>query len=116
MVIVKNLKDNISRHYRLIQDQSTLSEYEDAQRFRERIDRDLNERRSADLSRRRDVLLNWLSPAQLDQVHERYITVRSGDPAAGKWLLEHDAMKAWLRIRFCSAPLLWLKGKPGAGK
>jgi hypothetical protein len=113
---VEKLKDNISRHCRLIQNRATLSEYEDAQLSRKKADIDLQELKAANLSRRRDAVLNWLSPAQLNGIHERHITARSENPNAGKWLLENAAMKEWLDPKYCSNPLLWLKGKPGAGK
>jgi hypothetical protein len=32
-----------------------------------------------------------------------------------EWLLQHQKMKAWLK-KGRSAPILWLKGKPGCGR
>ncbi|KAL2206930.1 hypothetical protein CC79DRAFT_1358704 [Sarocladium strictum] len=116
LLTVEKLKDNISRHCRLIQNRATLSEYEDAQLSRRKADIDLEELKAANLSRRRDAVLNWLSPAQSNEIHERHTTARFDNPNAGKWLLENAAMKEWLHPRYCPTPLLWLKGKPGAGK
>jgi hypothetical protein len=116
LLTVNKLKDNIGRHCRLIQSRATLSDYEDAQRARQKANHDLQELRSANLSQRRDAVLDWLSPARLDEIHERHISARSDNPNAGRWLLENDAIQQWLHPLYCSTPLLWLKGKPGAGK
>ena len=116
VLTIEKSKDNIRRHCQLIQNRATLSEYEDARRSREKAESSLEELKSASLSRRRDAVLSWLSPAQLDAIHERHVEARSENPDAGKWLLDNAAMKEWLHPLFCSTPLLWLKGKPGAGQ
>lgn len=35
---------------------------------------------------------------------------------AGSWLLADPRFKVWVAPIFCNNPLLWITGKPGAGK
>ncbi|RYP68514.1 hypothetical protein DL769_005502 [Monosporascus sp. CRB-8-3] len=74
----------------------------------------LLERKDADLARRRKAVFQWLSPANSESIHERHAAARSSYPNSGRWLLNDHRFQKWLHPVFCSIPLLWLSGKPGA--
>jgi hypothetical protein len=61
------------------------------------------------------VVLNWLGATNQIDDQEKGAAIRAEFPASGKWLLKQDQFKAWFDRDFCSAPLLWLNGMPGAG-
>ncbi|KAI9760770.1 MAG: hypothetical protein M1840_002216 [Geoglossum simile] len=59
----------------------------------------------------RMLILTWLSPLQMTQVHQTFSN-RAGE-GSGKWLLMSDAFISW---RKGTNKLLWCWGLPGAGK
>lgn len=113
---VQRLKDNFARHRQLIESGASLAEVEEIRNLQRLAEKRFEEQRSEDLDRRRTAILQWLSPASSETVHERHLAARATNPDSGAWLLKHDRFEKWFDVNFCSTPLLWLSGKPGAGK
>jgi hypothetical protein len=63
----------------------------------------------------RDVIGQWLSAGNYEADQETYSDIRNEYPGTGQWLMEFDKFKAWFNPYFCTVPLLWLSGIPGAG-
>ncbi|KAI2470710.1 hypothetical protein F4781DRAFT_421113 [Annulohypoxylon bovei var. microspora] len=113
---VENLKETMKCYRRLIEGRATLVEFEEVQNLRRITEANFQDLYKADLTRRREAVLRWLSPGELEYIHERHVTARCNNPVAGKWLISHANFQKWFDPLYCSTPLLWLNGKPGAGK
>ncbi|KAI0376807.1 hypothetical protein F5Y04DRAFT_273551 [Hypomontagnella monticulosa] len=113
---IENLRDNMRRHRQLIESRATLIQFEAVQTHRRLTEVKFQEMYEADLTRRRAAVLLWLSPANVEEIHERHTLARSGNPSAGQWLMSDNRFQKWFDPLYCSTPLLWLNGKPGAGK
>lgn len=70
--------------------------------------------KEAELARRRNVVQDWLQPADIEDDQECKRCARF--PGTGCWLLRHDRFKQWFDLSNRFNPLLWLNGRPGAGR
>jgi hypothetical protein len=110
---------NIQRHGRLVESQANLVEFE--QLFhqmevgRAAAEADFQRRNEEDEKHRRITVRNWLSAASTDVDQERGVTTRRQNADSGRWLLDNNRVQSWFNPEFCSAPLLWINGIPGAG-
>jgi hypothetical protein len=100
----------------LIENQASLISYEEIRSIRIHSEAQAFQRRQADLEWRQIVVKNWLSVSSHVNEQDKGAAIRAEFPMSGDWLLQQDQFKAWFDRDFCSAPLLWLNGKPGAGK
>ena len=67
--------------------------------------------------KRRQAIYTWLKAIEMENEQHHFATIRSQYPNTGRWLLEHTTFKEWFDPQFTTLPtLLWLHGKPGAGK
>lgn len=67
--------------------------------------------------KRRQAIYTWLKAIEMENEQHHFATIRSQYPDTGRWLLEHTTFKEWFDPQFTTLPtLLWLHGKPGAGK
>ena len=106
----------MQQHRRLIESQAGIVEFEEIQKIRKLAEVEFQNVRDADLDRRLSKVLQWLSPASSETIQESCEKARSEYPRTGKWLLTDDKFSKWFHPNFCSNPLLWLSGIPGAGK
>lgn len=113
---IDNLKESMNCHRRLIENRATLVEFEEVQNLRRMAETNLRDSYKAQLSRQREAVLRWLSPGPLECIHERHVVTRSSNPAAGRWLIGNENFQKWFDPLCCSTPLVWLNGKPGAGR
>ena len=69
-----------------------------------------------DLSRRQAVH-TWLKPTDMENEQDYLVSIRAGYPYTCRWLLHDRTFKEWFHPQYTTLPtLLWLNGKPGAGK
>ncbi|KAH8789515.1 hypothetical protein F5882DRAFT_354269 [Hyaloscypha sp. PMI_1271] len=113
---INGLRDKMQQHRRLIESQAGIVEFEEIQKIRKLAEVEFQNARDADLDRRRSKVLQWLSPASSETIQEGCEKARSEYPRTGEWLLTDDKFSKWFHPNFCSNPLLWLSGIPGAGK
>ena len=67
--------------------------------------------------KRRQAIYTWLKAIDMENEQHRFSEIRSRYPDTGHWLLDHTTFKEWFDPQFTTLPtLLWLHGKPGAGK
>lgn len=90
-------------------------EIEEIRSLRRTTEAKLDNLQKADMARRKAAVFRWLSSADTEVVHERHLKARSNDPNAGQWLLDDHRFQKWFDPVYCSTPLLWMNGKPGAG-
>ncbi|KAK8044973.1 hypothetical protein PG993_004997 [Apiospora rasikravindrae] len=115
-VRVKDLKRDFSQHRHLIESRASLIEFEEVQRIRQQTKDGLAQAAQANLDRQHHEVLQWLAPTLPWKRHELHRLAREEDAAAGKWLLDDNRFQLWSEKDYCATPLLWLNGKPGAGK
>ncbi|KAI3572907.1 hypothetical protein IWW34DRAFT_636599 [Fusarium oxysporum f. sp. albedinis] len=110
------LKDNLRRHKSLIESRASIIEFETIQQLRTSALENFRELRSAETSRKQAAVIKWLSPPAVEAIHERHINARVSDPQSCRWIFDDPSFQNWSDPLYCSTPLLWINGKPGAGK
>jgi hypothetical protein len=65
---------------------------------------------------RREIVKAWLCPFSCESQQETHLKTRSVCKDPGRWLLDNPRFQDWLNPDYCSKPLLWLNGIPGAGR
>ena len=118
-----HILQNIKRHNNLIKNQANLIHFERTQEAFEKAHEERSKaeeerwsRTEAENRRRYLAVQEWLSPAPFEQDLEKYSSVRASCSGTGRWLLDNDRFKSWFHPDCCSTRLLWISGKPGAGK
>lgn len=106
----------MTRHKRLIESRASLMQFEEVQHIRKREEREFEKMNQSEHLRRRREVMQWLSPFMPEGLQDSYRAIRSGYPESGRWVLDNSKMQDWLCPRYCSNPLLWLNGLPGAGQ
>ena len=109
------LKENLRRHKQLIESRASLIEFENVKHLRLLADASFRDLKEAESKRRKASLFQWLSCPGVEAAHERHIEVRAGNPQSCRWILREDLFQRWFDRLYCSTPLLWINGKPGAG-
>jgi hypothetical protein len=61
-------------------------------------------------------VIQWLSATDSDTDQEVFTSTRHDIPDTGRWILNETKVKSWLDPNQSSVPIIWLNGKPGAGK
>lgn len=107
---------NMNRHKLLIESRASLIEFDQIQRTRASTEANLRETKATEARRQRAAVFEWLSSPNMDAVHERHVNARSANPKSCRWILDDDRFRRWFDPVYCSIPLLWINGKPGAGK
>lgn len=109
------VKDNLARHRRLIETRASLVEFETVQNLRTQSETNFRELKLAEDRRRKTSVFQWLSSPNVQISHERCLEARTWNPKSCHWILADNRFQDWLDPLFCSTPLLWINGKPGAG-
>ncbi|KLU87314.1 hypothetical protein MAPG_06315 [Magnaporthiopsis poae ATCC 64411] len=113
---INQLKENLARHRRLIESRASLTQFEETQSIRLAAEENLRRTNEDAQRRRRRDVFRWLRSPDMDAFHERHARARGWSTQSCAWLLQDPAFKDWFDPNFCQTPLLWLNGKPGAGK
>jgi hypothetical protein len=110
---------NIQRHGRLVESQANLLEFEQLfhqmEMGRAAAEAEFQRHKEEEERKRRIAVQNWLSAVSTDVDQERGVTTRKQNPGSGRWLIENNHIRNWFNPELCSAPLLWINGRPGAG-
>ncbi|KAK6829654.1 hypothetical protein PG987_010238 [Apiospora arundinis] len=108
---------NIAQRRSLIESKATPSQIEEV---RENLQHSLQiDERQLDeqILRRTRHVLDWLRPTNVSVDQAALVEARADYPGTGQWLLENALFKEWFDPKFPTIPpLLWINGKPGAGK
>ncbi|KAF2141617.1 uncharacterized protein K452DRAFT_271241 [Aplosporella prunicola CBS 121167] len=107
---------NMHRHQDLLHTQANIVEFEEIIKIRAKIDADFQISREEQQGRQRSAIQHWLSAASSEVIQEKGCEVRAACPSSGHWFLADSRVLKWFNPNFCTTPLLWLNGIPGAGK
>ena len=112
---VAMLKENLRRHKQLIEGRASLIEFENVRHLRLLAEESFQSLKATEGTRRKAVIFQWLSCPGVEVAHERHLEVRAANPQSCHWILREDLFQKWFDPLYCSTPLLWINGKPGAG-
>ncbi|KAI0595286.1 hypothetical protein F4775DRAFT_569708 [Biscogniauxia sp. FL1348] len=116
LVKLGELKGKMDRHKQLIESQASIAQFHEANRFRDDIRTKFQELQEDFTRRRWPEVHRWLA-AYNSKLEQRNCNKAKEDcPGTGQWLLDDHRFKDWYDPIYCSTPLLWLNGIPGAGK
>ncbi|KAI1769276.1 hypothetical protein GGR53DRAFT_473750 [Hypoxylon sp. FL1150] len=113
---INYLKKNLERHRHLIESHATIVIFEEVQLTRESARRSLEQHLEIEHDRRRQRVMEWLSPFSVEDLQDQHRTIRSVCGDTGRWLLNDPRFQKWYNPVQCQTPSLWIYGKPGAGK
>lgn len=109
------VKTKMQRNYNLLKTEATLAQLEEVRRIHRIAVDEFNNQRQAELDRRRNYVALWLCAPNTHASQEEIAEARLC-PDAGSWLIKDHKFTNWADPHFCDNPLLWMMGKPGAGK
>ncbi|CAG9975887.1 unnamed protein product [Clonostachys byssicola] len=110
------LKENLRRHKQLIEGRASLIEFETLQNLRVSAEAHFRELKETENRRRKTAVQQWLCPSNIQAIQERHVKARSSNSQSCRWILGDSRFQRWFHPLYCSTPLLWINGKPGAGK
>lgn len=112
---ITHLVSNLKEHKRLIESRATIMQLQETIAIRKRVEAGFSDELKAEQDRQRDEAKAWLSGFDNSGEQSRYREARIC-PGSGEWLLNDNKFENWHSFDFCTTPLLWLTGIPGAGK
>jgi Cdc6-like AAA superfamily ATPase len=107
-----DLVEGMKEHRYIIIGNTSMAEYRNNRRHREQM---AIEKRLEKDEQVFQQLRSWLESADVENDHHRLRKAQT--PGTGRWLFDHPLFKRWFDPKSPYVPLLlWLNGKPGAGK
>ncbi|KAK7397580.1 hypothetical protein QQX98_013055 [Neonectria punicea] len=113
---LEELKDNMRRHGRLVESQASIVQFDETQKQRRLAEISFQGLQNVYFRQRLHDVKQWLSPYNSKLQHDMCAKAKAECPGSGAWLLGDNRFKAWFDPIYCTTPLLWLNGIPGAGK
>jgi len=112
---IQHIKGNIARNKRLIENRVSITQFEEIQNHQNTALHNFQRDKAAQEIYCRARVTQWLSPfnSEIEQDRHRRTRLVCKDP--GRWLLNDPKLQKWFNDSYCSTPLLWLSGIPGAG-
>ncbi|KAH8662434.1 hypothetical protein BX600DRAFT_382529 [Xylariales sp. PMI_506] len=117
------IKNRLQRKKKLIESRIAIVQYgeirkilEETQNISRTAEAELEERKTKFTLEKKQAVNSWLSPPLMESIHERHLKAREQDPESGRWLLDKPIFRKWFNPTGCITSVLWLNGKPGAGK
>lgn len=128
----EQILQNMGRHKDLVAEQAQLLSMELSQRDsgkihelfrqymidREQRLRDTNSKEALERKEKHLSIIAWLSTVDGGSVkdHETACDRRLQSGVSGDWVLKHEKVQNWRETDPPSSSILWLNGKPGAGR
>lgn len=107
-----DLIEGMKEYRHTIIDNTTMAEYRLNRRHRDQMAIEKRQEKSEESFQQ---LRSWLESADIENDHHRLREAQT--PGTGRWLFDHPQFKKWFDPVSRYVPLLlWLNGKPGAGK
>jgi len=113
---ITHISENMRRHRALIESGGSLGDFEIMQNSRQLAIHAFEKQAQDQVNLRRDIVGSWLCSFSCERQQETHRATRLVCKDSGRWLLDDSRFKDWLSPDYCSKPLLWLNGKPGAGR
>jgi len=112
---INHIDSNLRRHKLLIESGASIKEFEEIQNIRQ-ADINTFEKHMEDQDvRRRDMVKSWLCHFNCETQQQDHRETRKVCKDPGRWLIDDPRFQEWFSPDYCSKPLLWLNGIPGAG-
>ncbi|KAL6812597.1 hypothetical protein V8C40DRAFT_256786 [Trichoderma camerunense] len=105
----------MTRHSEAIDQEAATIDIIEAKLWREKLASQVAIREKERSDRQRQSVIAWLTLDQVSQDDNRERVLRDCLPGSCDWLLKHIQVISWLK-NDSKMPVLWLHGKPGAGK
>jgi len=115
-VKLDELKDNMRRHRHLIESQASIVQFQESLKLRKFAEGKFEDIQKEFVQARWPAVRQWLTAYNSKKQQDFCAKKRAECPDSGQWLLTHDRFMNWLDPIYCTTPLLWLNGNPGAGK
>ncbi|CAG8962046.1 hypothetical protein HYFRA_00005088 [Hymenoscyphus fraxineus] len=112
---INHISRNLKRHRMLMESGGSFEDFEMTQNSRQSAINTFRKQITEEESLRRETVKAWLCPFSCETQQDAHRITRSVCQDPGRWLIDDLRLQNWLDI-YCSNPLLWLNGKPGAGK
>jgi hypothetical protein len=80
------------------------------------LDAECKRRQAEDEHHRRLAVISWLSAADSASDHEEALEVQEEEPESGQWIFQEVIVKEWIGSYSPSETILWVNGRPGAGR
>ncbi|KAJ4415216.1 hypothetical protein N0V82_007453 [Gnomoniopsis sp. IMI 355080] len=109
------IKGRMQRNSNLIKTEASLAEFEEVRRIHKTATDEFANQRQAEFDRRRIYVTQWIGAPNIQAIQEEHREARIC-PSAGSWLVTSSVFRKWIDPIYCDNPLLWITGKPGAGK
>jgi hypothetical protein len=94
----------------------TIADFEAIQNSRQAVINAFEKQMKDQDNLRREIVKAWLCPFSCENQQNAHLNTRSICKDPGRWLLDNPRFQDWLNPDYCSEPLLWLNGIPGAGR
>ncbi|KAE9372535.1 hypothetical protein N431DRAFT_536388 [Stipitochalara longipes BDJ] len=112
----KPVLNDLVRHRELIESTASLEQIQEARDAQLRSEAAFAAFELEQNHMKRIAVINWLSAADADDDQVAFSAARQDIPDTGRWILDQPNIKTWLDPRQDTVPIVWLNGKPGAGK
>lgn len=106
---------SMAHHSDLITQEATTIDIVEAKQWRDRAAAEAISKENDRLYRQRSSVISWLSLDHASQPDECERLLRGCTAGSCDWILEHKTVKSWLQVD-TAVPVIWLHGKPGAGR
>ncbi|OJD34180.1 zinc finger protein [Diplodia corticola] len=96
--------------------QETAKATQELREMRRSLEAQWQQTQNEEAERRKRAVTRWLSVEDITIDHDDALAVLEKNPQSGSWLFQQDLIRDWLDPQSFAEPLLWINGKPGAGK
>jgi hypothetical protein len=112
----KPILNDLLRHRELIERAASLHQIQESRDARLQSQAAFAAMEKEHIGTKIRTISTWLSTGDWSDDQENFAAKRRDIPGSGAWVLDEAKVKAWLDPLSFHMPLLWLNGKPGAGK
>ncbi|KAI3329791.1 hypothetical protein F4824DRAFT_372120 [Ustulina deusta] len=106
---------SMAKHSEAIDQEAATIDIIEAKQWREKLASQVATREKDRLDRRRQSVIAWLALEQLPHDDNREKLLRDCLKGSCDWVLKQEKVASWVKID-SRLPVVWLHGKPGAGK
>ena len=112
---INNIASNLRRHKSLIEGGVSIKVFEEIQNIRQFAIIAFEKQIKDQAVRHRDEVQTWLCAFDCETQQQDHRETRKVCKDPGRWLIDDPEFDKWFSSEYCSNPLLWLNGIPGAG-
>ncbi|KAH8800405.1 hypothetical protein F5884DRAFT_863111 [Xylogone sp. PMI_703] len=112
----KPILNDLIRHRELIESAASLEQIQEARDARLQSEVSFAAFEQKQNYMKKLAVINWLSAADSDIDQATFAMTRRDIPETGQWILSDPTIEIWLDPSQTTVPMVWLNGKPGAGK